>query len=517
MKLSVLLTLVKNQLEQRHGVAKRSCILQDRIHQALAANQYISGLQIDSRLVQSGDVFFAYQGTSSDGRDYIDQAVEQGAVCVFSEAHQLNIAVSKSTDCLIIQLPYLRGMLPVLVAEFYDHPSKHLTMVGITGTNGKTSCLHFSAQILTLLGGKVGVIGTLGVGVFPNITPGSLTTPNIIQLQQHLSAFVKQGVEYVIMEVSSHSLVQKRVEGISFDYALFTNLSHDHLDYHQTMESYFLAKQQLFLMPGLRVAIVNGDDDYGRRLVKALPSSVIPYVLYQDCLESDQIQLPSQQHQHFTVQADQSGLTLYGLGGAADILHASIYGVFNAMNIAMVVELVCHLRQIKPQALKECVAQLVPVPGRMNWIKFPQQPSCVVDFAHTADALQKLLITLRGLLPYQGRCICVFGCGGDRDQQKRSAMMQIACIYADIVVMTQDNPRFESPSKIVLEMMAGISDNGEFGLIMDRAFAIEYAITQAGANDIVVIAGKGHENYQLIKGQKNDFSDRETVLKVLST
>ncbi len=454
----------------------------------------------DSRLVKAGDLFVAYPGESADGRNHIAQAVERGACAVLWEANggQWNNAWG------VPNLPVmgLREQVSVIAGEFYSHPSQRLWMIGVTGTNGKTSCSHWLAQCLTALGNKAAVVGTLGNGFPGALSDAVNTTPDPIVLQGLLADFVAQGADAVAMEVSSHGLAQGRVNGVKFDVAMLTNLSRDHLDYHGDMEAYAAAKAELFDWPQLKCAVLNVDDEFGARLavhLHAQGKKVLTYGLNGGAVSCTAL--------HFV----DGGVAMEVMTpwGSAET-SAMVIGRFNAANVLAV--LATLLASDVP--LERAVAvlkQIRPVPGRMQQLGGGKQPLVVVDYAHTPDALAKALTSLREQAA--GRVFCVFGCGGNRDKGKRPLMGEVASSLADEVIVTSDNPRHEAPRTIIEEVVAGMS--GNYSIEEDRAVAIERAIRQASAGDVVLLAGKGHEAYQQIGDRKLPFSDLEVARRVL--
>lgn len=457
----------------------------------------------DSRQVQPGALFLAYPGVHSDGRNFIALAIKAGATAVLWEPAGFTWPVDYQLANAAVA--NLKQQAAQIAADYYQQPSQHLTMVGVTGTNGKTSVSLWLAQCLSLLGQKTAVLGTIGNGFVGNgaageagaaLTVAANTTPDAILLQSMLADYKQQQAKAVVMEVSSHGLDQGRVNGVKFDLAILTNLSRDHLDYHLTMENYAAAKAALFVWPGLRWAIVNADDALGQNLVARLKTQARPVLTYglnnADVRGSD-------------LQLQQQGLTMQVTTpqGSAQ-LTAPVLGRFNAYNILAVLAALLALDIRLADALA-VISQVQPVPGRMQQQGGADLPLVVIDYAHTPDALEKVLLTLREQLPPSAKLICVFGCGGDRDAGKRTLMGAIASKLADQVIITSDNPRHEAQALISQAIISGIS--GAYQLEQNRAAAIALAIAGANAGDIVLLAGKGHENYQEIAGQKIPFSD----------
>lgn len=467
----------------------------------------VSGLALDSRQVRPGDVFIALGGSRVAGQDFVHEAVAAGAVAVVTDRPLVD-----SVAVPVVVVDQLAGQLGDIASRFYHHPSRELRITGITGTNGKTSCSLFLAQALDSRPGGCGVIGTLGMGRYGALTTTTHTTPDAISIQRQLRTFRQAGIDDVVMEVSSHALEQGRVNGIDFDAAIFTNLSHDHLDYHGDMAAYGQAKKRLFEAPSLRYAVINAGDTYGASLLAALPSRV-QTVSYQ-LLNDQQAVAPGADVRGRIQQMGSHGMTLciespWGQG----CLSSTLLGRFNAENLLAVLATLVQLGVSFDEALQR-IAATKAVPGRMEHFGGADgQPLVVVDYAHSPDALQQVLRTLREHC--QRDLLCVFGCGGDRDRGKRPLMGQIAERWADRVIITDDNPRSESSTGIIADILAGLAQAEHVEVIADRAQAIVWAIGQAREGDVVLIAGKGHEDYQIIGEQRQPFSDREQVMSVL--
>jgi len=476
----------------------------------------IHGLAIDSREVARGDLFIACRGINTDGARYVADAIAAGAVAVVVEGDD---DVATATHPVpVIRVGELQNRLGLIASRFFSSPSQQLFVVGVTGTNGKTSCCHFLAQALQLNGKKCGVIGTLGYGLAGALQPATHTTPNPVVLQSQLRAIRDAGAAEVVMEVSSHALAQGRVAGVAFDVALFTNLTRDHLDYHGDFEAYGAAKQKLFAMPGLSHAVINRDDPFGVQLLASLPLGVkaVVYGLVDraqfDAL--DEVGVYGQM-----TALDESGIEMRVATpkGAGVLRSEHLLGEFNARNLLAVLAVLLLMDVTLERALG-LLAQVRNAAGRMERLGGEGlQPLVVIDYAHTPDALQNVLNALRGHC--RGRLWCLFGCGGDRDSGKRPLMGTVATQYADVVVITDDNPRNEDAVAIVRDITAGISSDSlqgeEVRVIHDRAAAIDYAVRRASADDVVVIAGKGHEQYQLIGEQRLPFSDRDCAQMIL--
>jgi UDP-N-acetylmuramoyl-L-alanyl-D-glutamate--2,6-diaminopimelate ligase len=469
----------------------------------------ISGLALDSRLVKPGDLFFACKGTHLDGRKFIDDVIIKGVRAIVAEAEVGDVSIQVQNNVPIVPVHHLNHRMGRIAATFYGNPAEKLRIVGITGTNGKTSCSHFIASALHQLGITAGVIGTLGNGVYGNIQPSSLTTPDAITLQATFADFVKHNAKVVAMEVSSHSLDQGRVDDVPFEVGVFTNLTRDHLDYHGDMASYGTAKKRLFDMASLKHAVINADDDFGKSLIESLPRKNTLYAYGVD------------QHTHLAVPqvyADDLHLDITGLHarvytpwGEGD-LHAGLIGRFNASNILAVLTTLCLL-DVPFDAALQSLAQLKPVAGRMQGLGGNTQPLVVVDYSHTPDSLEKALVALKQHC--RGQLYCIFGCGGDRDRGKRPMMAKIAEQYADHVIVTDDNPRHESPEQIVADILVGFTQLKQVIVQHDRSKAIQEIIQCAVPGDCILIAGKGAETYQQIGDVKIPFSDIEKVQQSL--
>ena len=475
-----------------------------RLHESSALLQKlavpISALTADSRLAGPGVAFAAYPGAVHDGRAYIPQAIASGAPAILWEEEHFLWDPAWQVPNLAV--PGLKRRIGEIAACVYGDPSSRLRMIGVTGTNGKTSVTHWIAQALSAIGKPSVVIGTLGNGFSGKLSPATNTTPDAVQLQGALARYVSKGARACAMEVSSHGLHQGRVNGCRFNVAVLTNLSRDHLDYHGSMEAYAEAKAGLFAWPGLEYAVLNLDDEFGQALA-AKPGSakIAGYGFREGEVVAE------------TVRAGREGLmlALNTAWGRAE-LKSSLLGRFNAYNL--LAALATLLVSDVPLA-QACAAlgQVRPPAGRMQTLGGGTHPLVVVDYAHTPDALEKVLATLRPLAG-EGRLICVFGCGGNRDKGKRPLMGRAASQGADLVFVTSDNPRSEDPLAIIADILQGM-DAESLRTEPDRARAIFEAVGAAKANDIVLIAGKGHEDYQEVQGQKQHFSDVEVAQKAL--
>ena len=455
-------------------------------------------LTADSRAVRVGDVFCAFPGTHGDGRNYIQAALDAGASAVLAE--EAGFLAHFSGD-KVVKVPNLRRRYSFLVELNALRPSSELRLIGVTGTNGKTSTALWIAQALETLGVSCGVIGTLGAGRLGELKDIGNTTPDASIVASSLSKMLRAGCKVAAMEVSSHALEQHRVDGFAFQMGVFTNLTRDHLDYHGTMEAYATAKARLFGFTTMRWAILNADDPACDRMAHSTYADVLRYSASGN--RAAQISVRS------------ARCTRAGIEITADTPKGSVQakvpvlGGFNVDNIAAVIACLCAL-EYDAIAISRAISKLTAVPGRMQRVDATDEPAplVVVDYAHTPDALEKALATLQAL-GTGGALHVVFGCGGNRDAGKRPIMGEIAARIADHVWVTSDNPRFELPRTIIDQIIAGIASDARARttVCIDRAQGISSAISKAGANDIVLIAGKGHETYQDVEGVRVPFDD----------
>lgn len=479
------------------------------------SDREIAGLETDSRRVVPGDLFLACAGQRAHGADYIDDAVRAGASAVAyeldSRADQ-RMAQRYPPGVPLVGVAGLGRQLGVIAARFFDDPSRDMLVIGITGTNGKTSVCHYLAQALLKDGAPCGVIGTLGYGAYGALHPGAHTTPDAVTLQGELAAMRAAGVRRVVMEVSSHALEQERTRAVSFDGAIFTNLTRDHLDYHGDVTAYAFAKQKLFLMPGLSYAAINDDDAFGRELLAGLARPIVGvrYGLGAEVARAD----GARYVRGIIMRRDISGMELrVSSSWGEGTLRTALLGEFNASNLLAVLSMLLLIELPLEDALAR-LGDLRAVPGRMERFGGAgPRPLVIVDYAHTPDALKQALQTLR---PHcAGLLWCVFGCGGDRDPGKRPLMGATAERYADRVIVTSDNPRHEDPDAIIEQILAGIDRPDAVTRMPDRARAIRHAIEAALPEDIVLVAGKGHEDYQQIGAARLPFSDRDQVRRLI--
>lgn len=476
------------------------------------AQLQVNGLQLDSRKVVSGDLFLACGGALRDGREFIEQAITLGAVAVLAERGEKWLGNQVYQNVPVIVVDQLPQWISEIAGRFYEHPSRQLSLLGVTGTNGKTSCTHLFMQLQNRLRHSCGVIGTLGVGVDGEFNLGINTTPDAIAIQKDLSDWQQSGVQRAAMEVSSHGLEQGRVAALQFEQAIFTNLTRDHLDYHGTMEAYGAAKAELFRMPGLKVAIVNGDDTFAQRVIQQLPESVAVY-----CYSTRRSGAAASRQNPVNVWVDQLNFHDHGVNAQLHTpwgkfeLNSPLLGEFNLSNVLAVIVAAINTGLPAEEVIK-AVVTLKTVAGRMERLPSQSGVTAVVDYAHTPDALEHALKAMRQHT--RGKLWCVFGCGGDRDQGKRPQMGEVAQRFADHVIVTSDNPRNENPAHIINEILSGI-DRPSL-VEEDRAKAIAFAIAQAAVGDSVLVAGKGHEDYQQVGDNRLPFSDIKQVRLALA-
>ena len=464
----------------------------------------LAGITADSRRVGPGFLFAALPGAHADGRTFIAEAVARGAAAVLADA-PAPPDLPAPTEVPVLWIGDLAARVGALAARWYGEPSRALTVIGVTGTNGKTSTVQLLAQAFERLGRRAATIGTLGAGLHGQLDAGERTTPDAIAVHGLLAAFRDAGASHVAMEVSSHALEQGRVNAVDFDLALFTNLTRDHLDYHGSMAAYGAAKAKLFAWPGLRAAVINIDDGFGRALAPRLPPGV-------RCLTTG-IGSTDADVRADAIRGSDAGLAfeLHTPWGEAEI-RSALLGRFNVANLLGVAAALGALG-VRFDALRDALAALVPVPGRMSRLGGGSAPLVVVDYAHTPDALEQALTVLRAHC--RGTLICVFGCGGERDAGKRPEMGAIAARLADRAIVTDDNPRGEDGDAIVAAIRSGMPDGAAVSVQRDRAAAIAAAVASARSGDVVLIAGKGHEPYQEFAGMRRPFDDRAVARAAL--
>lgn len=467
----------------------------------------IGGLRTDSRQVGDGDGFIAWPGAATDGRKYVGDALAAGARACLVE--QEGAAAYGFQGEKVATYAGLKAAAGPIAAAYFDQPSRHLQVAAVTGTNGKTSTACWLAQSLDRLGRKCGVVGTLGVGEVGAMVPNGLTTPDPVLLQQQLRRFVDEGFAACALEASSIGLAEHRLDGTVIQIAIFTNFTQDHLDYHPSMQAYWQAKAMLFGWPGLKAAVINIDDIRGAELSKSLAGKELDVWTFS-CAQAARLQAREIHHGahglHFEVVE----------GAERHPISTHLVGQYNVSNLLGVVAALRAMNLPLADAVAAC-ADLLPVPGRMEPVEVPGQPLVIIDYAHTPDALEKVLAALKPVaLSRGGQLWCVFGCGGDRDATKRPLMAAVAEKNADQIVVTSDNPRTENPLAIIGQILLGLSHRDAVHVQADRAAAILHVIELAQAPDVVLLAGKGHEDFQEVCCVKRPFSDRAHAQAALS-
>lgn len=457
----------------------------------------VQAISCDSRKVTKGALFVALQGGQHNGAEFIKDAIRNGASIVVS-SEKMNVQRAAYPRVCFLTADDPKEFLAGATRRFYGNPSAQVKTIGITGTNGKTTVSYLIESILAVSGHKSGVIGTVNYRIAGKITPSLNTTPDFVFNQHFLSMLAKKHIPYCVMEVSSHALDQRRVEFIDFRTAIFTNLTSDHLDYHKSRERYFAAKAQLFtqLGPG-GIAIINIDDIYGRQLRSMTDAKVITYgMTHQADVTAKDVRMSFAGNRFFIAY-----------GGEEIEVQAKLIGKFNIYNMLAAVA-ACKAEGISLKVIKKGIERLAFVPGRLEAVAAGQDFPVFIDYAHTEDALENVLSTVREVS--EARVILVFGCGGDRDKSKRPLMGKVASQLADIAIVTSDNPRSEPPQSIIDQIAAGFQRNN-YKIVVNRKDAIHQALAMAGQGDLVLIAGKGHEDYQILADQKIDFNERQVI------
>lgn len=469
---------------------------------AVKHDHSITGLAIDSREVQSGDMFLALAGHQKHGLEFAQQAEQQGAAAIFAETPIAGGVKQPKLNIPVYEIEGLGQQLGPLAAEFFNHPGDKIKVMAVTGTNGKTSTAWLLVQALQELGIKSGYMGTLGVGSLNDLSKLKNTTPSALHIQSYLAEMVSRGFECVCLEASSHALVQGRLNGLRIDTAILTNISQDHLDYHKTMDAYADAKQRLFNDFELRHAVINSDDDYGQQWLQSGVNT-------EDISVYGQRNLPGHDHHSAqNIELKETGICFqWHHNHHHQRIQSQLLGRFNIDNLLAVMATLIGLN-VQAEDIVRVIPELTPVPGRMNIIIVPhKQVTVVIDFAHTPDALKQVLSALAAHCRHE--LWCVFGCGGDRDESKRPKMGQIAEHHADHVIVTDDNPRFESAAQIAADIARGMTKPPV--IIHNRRSAIEQALQKSVHGDVVLIAGKGHETTQQINDQYLEFNDFQVV------
>ena len=458
----------------------------------------ITGIQMDSRLIEPGQLFVAVRGTQTDGHAYIDKAIEKGAAAVVCE----QIPEVRQPGVTYLSTPDTEDAVGKLATTFYGDPTSKLDLVGVTGTNGKTTIATLLYDMFRHFGYKVGLLSTVCNYIDGEAIPTDHTTPDPITLNRLLGRMADEGCKYAFMEVSSHSVTQKRIGGLKFAGGIFTNLTRDHLDYHKTVENYLKAKKAFFDgLPKTAFALTNADDKNGMVMVQNTRAKVATYSLRTLCDFKGKV-----------LEDDFEGMLM-------DInqreVNVQFIGRFNASNLLAVYGAACLLGK-QPEEVLIALSMLRPVSGRFDALRSPKGYTAIVDYAHTPDALENVLNAIQEVLDGRGKVITVVGAGGNRDKGKRPLMAQEAVKQSDKVIITSDNPRFEEPQDIINDMLAGVSkeDMSRVLAIVERKEAIRTACMLAQPGDVILVAGKGHENYQDVKGVKHHFDDKEVLKEV---
>jgi UDP-N-acetylmuramoyl-L-alanyl-D-glutamate--2,6-diaminopimelate ligase len=473
-------------------------LLQGFADASAAGEIAVSGLALDSREIAEGNAFVALRGTKEHGIEFAAKAVERGAVAVLAEPPFKDVDLGVP----VIGVEKLREKTGPIAARYYGDPSRALDVIGVTGTNGKTSTVQLIAQALAFLGRKPATVGTLGAGLHGAIAEGERTTPDAISMQALLGEFRDAGATHVAMEVSSHALEQGRVNAIAFDVAVFTNLTRDHLDYHGTMEAYGAAKAKLFAFDSLRAAVINIDDPFGAKLAKGLGEGIAKL---RTSMAGDSTEKDAEVRADIVVTSAKGLSFNLNTPWGMRTVRSALLGRFNVANLLAVAAVLGALGEPFDR-IHAALEALQPVNGRMSRLGGDgRKPLVVVDYSHTPDALKQALLALRSHT--KGKLICVFGAGGDRDQGKRPIMAAIAERLADVVIVTDDNPRTEDGDAIVAQIVAGFAHPETVMVERDRAQAIALALADAKADDVVLVAGKGHETYQEGPEGKRPFDD----------
>ncbi|TAL68838.1 MAG: UDP-N-acetylmuramoyl-L-alanyl-D-glutamate--2,6-diaminopimelate ligase [Bacteroidetes bacterium] len=471
-------------------------------------NKEIKSIENDSRKCNKGSLFVAIRGTNSDGHNYIGIAIKQGTEVIVCEELDSSVEIKDNITFIIVENSRLA--LAELAHALYDFPTRDMNVIGITGTNGKTTITFLIKSILDNAGEKSAIIGTTGIYIGDSKLPSTHTTPDPLQLCNYLSQMKSEGVKYVIMEVSSHALSQNRVTGITFDIAAFTNLTHDHLDYHHTLEDYASAKKLLFqMLKPEGIAIVNGDDEHADFILKNISAKnlKIGRKEFNDVIITGE-----------NLNLDETVFKLKINSKKYLNIKTNLLGRFNIDNSAMAA-VICHQIGISDKTIVDSLQNVSGAPGRMQKIILKNGAIALVDYAHTPDALEKALNSCREAMNSAGlinnKLICVFGCGGDRDKTKRPIMGKLSSRIADFSIITDDNPRTEDSAKIIRDIYYGIDNGNKKKVIQisNRAEAIKYAFSISKDNDIILVAGKGHETYQIIGEVKHHFDDNEELMK----
>lgn len=483
-------------------------ILLERLRPVLvngSGDPEVKGITYDSRKVQPGLLFFALRGQNHDGNEFLQEAIDRGAAAVVTD----QTPVINQDQVISIRVSDTRQAMAEAACAFYGQPSEKLQVIGITGTNGKTTIAYMVRDIFSAAGRKPGLLGTVEYQIGDRVIPAGRTTPESSDLQDILAQMVNIGCQSVVMEVSSHALVQKRVCEIDFDVGVFTNLTHDHLDYHGTVKDYFQAKTLLFRALGSKkkrsIAVINLDDAWGRKLARMkddINAEIITYGFHRDALV---------RVGHLELSSSGSVAEVQSPWGNVEV-SLKLLGRFNVSN-ALAAFASCACRDVEPNRIADVLSNMISVPGRLEEVRTGRGFHVFVDYAHTEDALKNVLTTLREITAK--RLITVFGCGGNRDRKKRPLMGAAVAHLADYAILTSDNPRKENASDIIAQIQKGFGDSRHYEILEDRSEAIPKALSIAGDGDVVLIAGKGHENYQELADTVIPFDDRQAVRECL--
>lgn len=492
-------------LSSDNAKQKLSFLLEGLVNIQKDHDVLITGIHQNSNAIKKGDLFIAIPGIRTHGLKYADQAVSQGAAAIAWEPTE-EISDDPIFKIPCIKVAGLRKQTGFIASRFYSHPSEHLKVVGITGTDGKTSVAGFVAQILDNLDRKCGLIGTLGYGHLSALEKSVHTTPEANIIQNVLYNMVQSGDMFAVLEASSHGLSQHRLNGVSFDIAVLTNIGNDHSDYHPSKEDYVKAKQKLFEISSLQTAILNIDDLFGEQLSKRLSNSGIEV---NTCSSSNKkADVFSKNIQYTSEGLEFDVVTPWG----SSTVKSPLFGEFNIQNLLLSIATLCSLK-VDYKSVIRVLPLLIPVHGRMNKLASKKQATIFVDYAHTPQALENALHSIKQ--HFRSPVCCVFGCGGDRDAKKRPLMAKVAEQYSQSIIVTDDNPRTEDPKGIVKDIISGFTNTQEVSVVHDRATAIRQAISKTAASEVVLVAGKGHEEEQIVGEEKHPFDDMKFIQEFL--
>lgn len=505
-------------MQQHNGVTLFTLLegLVDEAGLAPVAHIVVEDVSQDSRDIRQNSVFIAFKGAASHGLAYAAQAVRSGAVVVLWDADDndpIQVPDTLVAEAVFLRVADLRHKSGEIAARFFGHPSRQLKLIGVTGTDGKTSVSHYIAQCMDSAAAPCGLLGTLGNGLVHDLQPTGLTTASAVQVQRSLASLVEQGARAAVMEVSSHGLDQGRVNGVSFDTAVFTNLSQDHLDYHGDMEAYADAKSRLFAFAGLKSAVINLDDEFGRTLAQKVRNRMA-VVGYSVATDIDTLAHFADYIVHAqTVEPTAHGFEInVASPKGTGCFQLNLLGGFNVSNaLAVLATLLVNDVAFEDSLMR--LQAMTPVAGRMELIESDDKPAVIVDYAHTPQGLAAACEAVKQ--HFSGELWCVFGCGGDRDRDKRPLMAQAAERFADHIIVTSDNPRHEDPDQIIGQILSGFDQREQVQCCVDRRQAIARALSQAAVDDVILLAGKGHESCQIIGDKHIAFDDRSVACELL--